>query len=346
LDGIVAKMMGIGSRIGRYLLTVGLRQVAILLLAVGVICGCARQPETSDSITLAVYAGDTTSLVWIAAKQGLFADNGLDVTLREYEAGKLAADALLAGDVEIATAAEFVFVSQSFDHEDLRILGSIATAEINQVIARSDRGISEPSDLRGKRIGVTRQSAGEFFLGRFLLSHDLPLEDVEIVDLTPSAIVSAISAGEIDAALTWEPNIYEIRHLLGEDSVSWPGQSDQHLYFVLIARDAWLSGHPEAAERFLRAIAQAEEYLERHVPVVQQAIAERFDYSQEYMAYIWPRHLFALTLPQALLLAMEDEARWRIENRLTDKTVVPNYLEHVHRDTLRAVRPESVTIIE
>ena len=37
---------------------------------------------------------------------------------------------------------------------------------------------------------------------------------------------------------------------------------------------------------------------------------------------------YPLFLDQSLLLAMEDEARWLIDNRLTDQTKVPDYLDY------------------
>ncbi len=310
--------------------------------------GCGRSVDVGtemEAITIAAYAGDTAALVWIAEDRGFFSENGLDVTLLPFEAGKLAADALLAGEADIATTAEFVFVSQSFDHDDLRIFGAIATARVNEVIARIDHGIQSPPDLGGKRIGVTRKSAGEFFLGRFLLLHGLSLADVEIVDLSPSEIVETIVRGEIDAGLTWDPNVYEIRRRLGENATGWPGQSDQDLYFILVGKEDWLRTHPEAAERFVRAVVQAEEFLQADDAAARQVIQDRFEYESEYMEYIWSRQEFRVTLPQALLIAMEDEARWRIENGLTEKTSIPNYLDRLWTAPLEGVRPETITII-
>lgn len=321
--------------------------LVIMVLAIG--SGCTRQAEKDEgpveAINLGAYAGDTASLIWVAQDQGYFSANGLDVTIKEYEAGKLAADVLLAGEVDIATAAEFVLVSNSFVHEDLRVLGAIATARVVELVARIDRGIQQPSDLSGKSIGVTRKSAGEFFLGRFLLSHGLALTDVEIADLSPSDIVEAISNAEIDAALTWDPNIYEIKNRLGENAISWPGQSGQDFYFILIGREEWVETHSSAVERFLTALVQAEEFVETNNEAAQQLIAELFDLETAYVQYVWPKHHFVLSLPQALIMAMEDEARWRIENNLTDKTAVPNYLDFIYWDALEAVKPEAVTVI-
>ncbi|GAJ14452.1 unnamed protein product, partial [marine sediment metagenome] len=37
--------------------------------------------------------------------------------------------------------------------------------------------------------------------------------------------------------------------------------------------------------------------------------------------------------------------RWRIENGLTDKTDVPNFLDFLYTDALQVTNPEAVTII-
>ena len=297
------------------------------------------------TLTLGAYRGDTCSLVWIANERGYFTRHGLDLVIREHEAGKLAVDALVAGDVDVATAAEFVVVSNGFNHPDLRVVGTIARAETMEVIARKDHGIGGIADLRGKRIGVTRKSTAEFFLGSFLLFNGLVYTDVELVDLTPSQIVEAMDRGTIDASLTWDPNIYEIKRRLGNNAVHWPGQSGQDFYFVLVTRNQWAEGNGEALQRFLRAVIQAQDDVERSPDQAQRMIAERFRYDAAYVRYIWPRHQFTVALPQALLIAMEDEARRMIENDLTDAGAVPNYLNYLSFDSLQIVRPEAISVI-
>ena len=74
-------------------------------------------------------------------------------------------------------------------------------------------------------------------------------------------------------------------------------------------------------------------------------IALELGYDASYMDSVWKKHKFVVTLSQALLFSMENGARWRIENRLTDKTKVPNYLEYIYFDGLQAVKPDAVTII-
>jgi NitT/TauT family transport system substrate-binding protein len=302
--------------------------------------------ESTGSLTLGVYAGDTSSLVYIAHEQGFFGAHRLNVTLREYNSGKAAYDALLTGDVDVATATEFVYVSNSFAHHNLSIMGSIAiTDEMNKLVARRDHGITAPDDLAGMTIGVTEKSAAEFYLGTFLLFNNLSLHDVTVVDLTPGQIVENLSNGGIDAALTWEPNVYHVQQQLGSDAITWPAQSDQDFYFVLASHDAWIANHAAIAEQLLAALVDAEQYVASHEHEARRYIREYFNNTEAYLDVVWPIQRFRVTLPQALLLAMEQEAGWLIEQGLVSATAIPNYYDDIYQQGLRAVQPDAVTIL-
>ena len=320
--------------------------VVVGLSALLVACsGGSGQTGPAEEITLAAYSGSESALVYIAQEQGFFADNGVNVAFKEYEAGKLAADALLAGEADISTSTDFVFVSNSLEQDNLRILGTVAEFDNIELVARADHDISEPADLSGKRVGVTRQSAGEFFLGTFLSFNGLSLADVEIVDLNPSEIVDAITRGDIDAALTWNPNVFNIKQALEDNAVAWPGQSGQSLYFVLLANEQFVSERPEAIARFLGALRQAERFVKENNDEAKEFVSQKFEYEPSYLDAIWPNHEFVLSLPQAVLIVLEDQASWRIANGLTAATAVPNFLEYIYFDGLEAVNPAAITVV-
>ncbi len=89
---------------------------------------------------------------------------------------------------------------------------------------------------------------------------------------------------------------------------------------------------------------QAEEYAITHPDDAKAIVQKRMNYTDATMATIWPDHHYS-TLDQSLILAMEDEARWMIKNNLTAEKQVPNFLNYIHEDGLKAIKPESVNII-
>ena len=304
------------------------------------------QPEYTgpvDKITVAAAEYLTGVLIYIAEDQGYFEKNGLNVTIKSYGSGKACADALIDGEADISTSAGFVFVSNSFDYADLRVLGTVATKQVKELVARKDKGITTTDDLIGKRIGVTKKSGAEFQLGVFLTFNGISQEDVELVDLRPPEMMGAISNGDVDAVFVWDPYLYDIKKELGENVVSWHGGED--FYFVLITKENWIKNNPAAAERFMKSLLEAEDYIRDNPEESKEFARIRFDYDSDYMDYSWPKQEFAVILSQAMLITFEEQTRWRIEHGLTDATEVPNYLDYIYTDALEEVKPEAVSII-
>jgi NitT/TauT family transport system substrate-binding protein len=100
-----------------------------------------------------------------------------------------------------------------------------------------------------------------------------------------------------------------------------------------------------AVERFLKALVQAEAFVNTHNEEAKEFIGQTFGYDQSYLDSIWPNQEFIVALPQAMLVVLEDQARWRIENGLTDATEVPNFLDFLYMDGLEVAKPAAVTII-
>ena len=320
----------------------------VIIVVIGISAGgCQKKPEKYtgpvEKITLAAAEYLTGALVYVAEDQGYFEKNGLEVTIKGYGSGKACADALIAGEADISTSADNVFVSYSFEHADFRVLGTIATKQVKELVARKDKGITTINDLIGKKIGVTKKSGAEFQLGVFLTFNGISQEDVELVDLKPPEMMGAISNGDVDAVFVWDPYLYNIKKELGENAISWHGGDD--FYFVLLTKEDWLDKNPAAVKRFMKSLLEAEEYIKDNSEESKESIKDRFEYESDYMDYSWPKQEYAIILEQAMLILFEDQARWRIENRLTDKTTVPNYLDFIYIDALLAVKPEAVTII-
>ncbi len=297
-----------------------------------------------EKVKIGVGVAPLSLPIWVAENKGFFVDNGLDVEIKEYPSGKAAVGDLIDDKVDMATITEFGFMSKSFDNPDLRIVSSITTANINSLVANKDKGIEEISDLKGKRIATVSGTEAEFFLGTFLLFNNIPTTDVEIIYLKPNELIDSVSSNEADAAIIWEPYNYEIKTSLGENAIVWPGQSGQSSYWLLNSKEDFVTNNPEIVKRFLKALLQAEEFTKTNENEA-KAILVSHDLDARFVDDIWQKLDYITNLPQELIIAMEDGARWRIKNKLTDATEVPNYLNYIYLDALYELKPEVVNII-
>ena len=309
--------------------------------------GCAPSSEKMESIVVAYAPFESIGLLTIAEDQQLFSRNGINVTLRKYDTGVSALDGMLNGEADIAVGTnEFPLVGRAFQKEKIRTIGSIAKSDFIYVVGRRDRGIERISDLKGKRVGTTFRTIAEFFLGRFLELHGMSIKDITLVDLkTPAEWVDAVANGDIDAVATAQPYANSAKDRLGANAAFWSAQSNRPLFTQVISKDDWISKHPESVSRFLKALAQAEEYAIRNPAEAKATIQRRLNLDAAYMETLWSQNQYFLSLDQSLIVAMEDEARWMVRNGLTSGNEIPDFLNFIHEDSLKAIMPERVTII-
>lgn len=298
-----------------------------------------------ESINIGTVPTAASALIYIAQDQHFFAANGLNVSIKDYNTGAATTEALLKGEMDIAWVAEFPFIKKAFAKEEISIITVVGRFNEQYLFGRKDREINTIADLKGKKIGLPRNTIAEFYLGRFLELHGMTAQDVTVVDVPAQESVDAIVSGRVDGVIVWEPYSSKIRMQLADRVVALPVQNNQPGYGVVAGRSNWIVDRPEVINRFLKSLAQAEDYLIRNPAQAKAIVRKQLNYDDIFTEIIWSENQFSLSLDQSLILAMEDEARWMIKNNLTTEKAVPNFLDYIYMDGLKAIKPESVNII-
>ncbi len=302
------------------------------------------QPE--ERVTVAWSPFESTALFWIAEEQDFFPDNGINITLKKYDSGSGALQAVMNGEADLCIGTtEFPLLGMAFRDSPARALATMDKGEFIYLVARQDR-IPDASALIGKKVGTTRGTVAEFHLGRFLTLHGMRMQDLAIVDVpTPDGWVNDVADGKIDAISTAQPYANAARDRLGSNALVIPIQSGQPVFALVISSESWIQSHPGSARGFLAALVQAEEYASSHPAESRQIVQERLDFEPAYMDTVWQQNRFSVTLDHSLVSAMEAEARWMIANNLTDRKTVPDVRRYIHDGILSEIRPGSVRII-
>jgi NitT/TauT family transport system substrate-binding protein len=327
--------------------------VIILVFLAVVSCGfglsaCSSGSDSGklETLTVAMVPTELNALFYVAEAQKLFAVNGLRVTLKEdYDSGASAAAGMLNGEADIALAAEFPIVRQVFNKKGITSFGTIAKYENTYMIWRTDSGIKTIQDLKGKKVGVTLKTISEFYLGRTLDLNGINIQQVTLIDTRAPDSEKAIVGRKVDAVATWEPWVAKISQRMGKEVITMPLQGGQYAYWNLVSTSGWINKHPDMINRLIKSLVQAESYVTSHQSEAKAIVRKRMNFDDAYLEMIWQRYQFSLSLDQSLVLAMEDEARWMIKNELTTEKNMPNFVDYIYEDGLRAVKPEAVNII-
>lgn len=308
--------------------------------------GAAIHERGEDPGDVGIGMAPLAALAIIADAEGLFTREGVAVSVRRYASGKLALDAMLAGEVQAATAAVTPVVFSSFKRRDFAIVASIGSSNNDtRIVARRDHGVARPQDLRGKRIATQEASTVHFFLHMFLLKQGVPEKDVTICDLPPADFPRALARGEVDACSLREPLVSQAVALLGDNAVTFEEPELHVEYYNLLLCNPFLEKRPETVRRLLRAFVAAETLAKQHPQRARAVVARAFAISGPAQERLWPWLDLRVRISQSLLLAMEDQARWAVEGRWVENATMPNYLKFVCLDAMLSVKPSAVSVI-
>lgn len=147
------------------------------------------------------------SLVWVTKEAGLFKENGLDAQLIFIGSSSIVTQAVIAGDVPIAIMSGSAAISSQLAGADLVIAAS-TKKDPAQAFLVTAKGISQASQLKGKKLAVSRLGASSDFILRVILKKLglVPEKDVAIIQIGSSPVrMAALANGVADGtALTFE----------------------------------------------------------------------------------------------------------------------------------------------
>lgn len=325
--------------------------IAVIILAIGIFlvaCDITKHKTTgpSEKTTIAYALLHHSLLAEVALVKEYFRQEGLDVDPHLHPYGKPALEDMLAGNADFATVAETPLMFAILDGADISIISSIHITNKNHaVVARKDKGVIAPGDLKGKKIAVTSGTTSEFFLDSFLTVNAISRHDVELVELRQEELAQALADERVDAVSAFHPYLIECQKKMGDVGISFINNNIHTQTFVMAATKEFVRKHPEKVKKVLRALARAEEFYRQNPEEAVRIVAE-FNHS----GIVDTREMLAgstvgLSLDQSLILTLEDQARWAIGHRLTSARKVPDFLGYVYFEGLASVKPEAIGIL-
>ncbi len=325
-----------------------------LLLALAIFFWTSQKPADKAGrpirkVTIAAVSQSFTGYsIFIALSKGYFKEQGLDVVLKpSYPHGKAILNAVIKGEVELGTSSETPFMHAVLGGGKLFAFITTVTAENHlAIVARKDSGIFTPKDLKGKTIGVTLGTNGEYFMDLVLLMNSILRNEVNAVNIKPGQMFDSLINGKVDAIATWNPQKYRAQKKLGDRGSVFSAEGIYSPFFIVTATQSYVHDNPVVIEKVVRALQSASRFIRSNREKSYQIVAPYMKIEETLLNELSATYQFRLSLEQSFLLTLESQSKWAKKNELTDRKDIPDYLDFIYTDALDAVAPERMTIIK
>jgi ABC-type nitrate/sulfonate/bicarbonate transport system substrate-binding protein len=321
--------------------------LALILVAILVFSGCQTGVERGAQdpplkLSIAVRPAPDSGLIAIADEKGYFNEAGMEVSTRLYPSGLLALEAVVRGEAQMATVADVAFVPKMLESQPVRVVASIGFSTGSQIVARKDRSIQEPSDLKGKRIGFSPDTTSDYFLYTFLLTENISPTGITAVPIPPGMQTEALVKGDVDAVSAFDVYAFEAKKRLGENAVSWDCQNNLGYQWLLAAGES-LTHSPEPIKRFLRALMKAESFLLANEAEAKSIIVRKWSLDPEFVRLWWSEIRLNVSFNQSIITSLSNYGRWKMNKEGKSETP-PDVLDFIYTGALDEVAPRVVTI--
>lgn len=236
--------------------------------------------------------------VFMAQQEGLFKKNGLDVELIHIPSSSRGIQAILAGEIAFSYMDGLNTVQADLKGAGIALILGATNRQVFSLMARPE--IKMASDLRGKKIGITRIGSSTHTSALYALSQaGLKPGDYQILPLmeVPN-ILTALMAGQIDAGVVSPPTNSRARKAGFNELANLAKDGPEYVSVGIGTSRSYIKANEEIVRRVVRSYAEGvyvfktnkaaairmiQNYLKVKEPEIQQDTYKQF---QEYLESI------------------------------------------------------------
>ena len=263
----------------RWLLWIGAVSVAAAQLA--------GPAQAQQKVTFVVVNNLFSTPAYVAAENGLWAKQGLNVEVKLASSGRAVVQAVQAGDAQFGHAALSTTTASARASGNMlkgviayyNAADYLAKAGGRAIIGRKDRGIdaNNPKSMEGKKIAHLTGSTNEVYLREWFKKNKLDISKSQLVSVPVENMPITISPGLVDAIAPWEPYTAQAIRELGPNAVVVSrGEAGLVADAIgAVAHEDWIKKNYDFVEKFSVGLIEAAAFVRKN-PKDSAEIATRF----------------------------------------------------------------------
>lgn len=246
----------------------------------------AEQLRFATSYKLSpIYA----TLLAALEKRGVWKQNGIDAKTMSFRGGRRMFQAITAGSLDMATADTIGTVRAAFAGAPFKIVADYAGGSYFGVYVPGNSPLQKATDLKGKKIGVSRAGGSTHAIGRLLAKALGISAEVKFISIAGfSARIASLKSGTIDGSIHGTLSTAElvpkgVVRLLVSTADYLPKNWSFH---VVVTRNVFLKRDPALVKRAVSAVIKAIEEARSHRTWVKEGLKKELHFSEGAAQYV------------------------------------------------------------
>jgi NitT/TauT family transport system substrate-binding protein len=303
-----------------------------------------------QSVTIGIQVSPAMTLVMVAEDKGFFRQEGIDVQLKQFTAGKFALQALLGRSVDFAVSGDVPIALATLQGNPVKVVAQVVDATVNEVrvVAVRDGDITDPKKyftVKRRKLATSFGGGPEFFTFNFLQHYQISTSEVEILSQRPEDMPAALETRSVDAIAIFDPFAYIAEQKMDGKVVSFTNTALYSELYVLAARPEKLAKDPSVVEALLRGLVRAQVYIQDYPDSSKEILQSYTKLDRSTIDGIWKNFSFKTALLQKLVDDWIAEAAWAKESGKVDGSVtLPDFRKVLDDRFLREVDPDAVKL--
>jgi sulfonate transport system substrate-binding protein len=191
-----------------------------------------------------------------------FAKDGTTIRWVQTLGSNKALEFLNASSIDFGSTAGAAALVAKINGNPIKSIYVYSRPEWTALVTRKDTAINKITDLKGKRVAVTRGTDPHIFLVRALQSAGLTEKDIAPVLLQHPDGKTALIRGDVDAWAGLDPMMAQAE--IEDGARLFYRNPDANTWGILNVREAFLSDRPDLVRRVLAVYEEARKYALAH----------------------------------------------------------------------------------
>ncbi len=207
--------------------------------------------------------GGDKATPYVGVVEGIFAAEGLEVTILPGRGSSDALTKVATGAADIATGGISALMQAAAEGKvPVRAIYSVYTKQPDAMFVAKGSGIDSIKALKGKTVGTATFSSSNAIWPLILSLNGMTETDVNLLKVDVGALGPMLASGRVDATINWvtvAPATEAILQQAGKqlEMVRWSDYGLVGYGLSLFASDRVLAERPAVVTRFLRGYAKA-----------------------------------------------------------------------------------------